>query len=368
MIDTKKFLKIFIEKDIKFFCGVPDSCVNKFCDELNESNMVRNTVTANEGAAVSLGVGHYLSKKKLSCIYLQNSGLGNATDPLTNLSNKEVYGIPIILLIGWRGAPSLKDEAQHKIQGRILKTTLNSYQIKHLEINNDRDFSKIKKLIDYSKRKSRIVAFLVKPKVFYRNEKISKRKESKNMIRRQDLIISLLRRIPKKTKIISSVGFNSRELYQIRKKHNFKNGKDFLMVGAMGHTAMVAFGISQNTNDQIICLDGDGSFVMHLGALTLLSNNRRKNFKYILIDNGSHESIGQQPTKLKNINYKKISEGLGFKKFFFTDDIKKLDKNVKSFIKSIGPSFLHVKIKIGTLDKLARPKKFLEIKNNFMRN
>ena len=141
------------------------------------------------------------------------------------------------------------------------------------------------------------------------------------------------------------------------------------MVGAMGHTAMVAFGISQNTNDQIICLDGDGSFVMHLGALTLLSNNRRKNFKYILIDNGSHESIGQQPTKLKNINYKKISEGLGFKKFFFTDDIKKLDKNVKNFIKSIGPSFLHVKIKIGTLDKLARPKKFLEIKkNNFMRN
>ena len=63
MIDTKKILKIFIEKDIKFFCGVPDSCVNKFCDELNESNMVRNTVTANEGAAVSLGVGHYLSKK-----------------------------------------------------------------------------------------------------------------------------------------------------------------------------------------------------------------------------------------------------------------------------------------------------------------
>ena len=89
------------------------------------------------------------------------------------------------------------------------------------------------------------------------------------MIRRQDLIISLLRRIPKKTKIISSVGFNSRELYKLEKKHNFKNGKDFLMVGAMGHTAMVAFGISQNTNDQIICLDGDGSFVMHLGALTL---------------------------------------------------------------------------------------------------
>ena len=115
-------------------------------------------------------------------------------------------------------------------------------------------------------------------------------------------------------------------------------------------------------------MDGDGSFIMHLGALTLLSNNKRKNFKYILLDNGSHESIGKQPTKLKNINFKKISEGLGFKKFYFTDSIKTLDKNIKNFIKSKGPSFLHVKIKIGTLEKLARPKKFLEIKKNFMKN
>ena len=130
MINTQKLLKLFTRKDIKFFCGVPDSCVNKFCDELNQSKVVKNTVTANEGSAVSLGVGHYLSKRKLPCIYLQNSGLGNATDPLTNLSNKEVYGIPMILLIGWRGAPSIKDEAQHNIQGRILKNTLNSYQIK----------------------------------------------------------------------------------------------------------------------------------------------------------------------------------------------------------------------------------------------
>ena len=85
-------------------------------------------MTANEGSAVSLGVGYYLSKKKLACIYLQNSGIGNTTDPLTNLSNKEVYKIPVILMIGWRGAPGIKDEVQHDVQGRILINLLKLYQ------------------------------------------------------------------------------------------------------------------------------------------------------------------------------------------------------------------------------------------------
>ncbi len=368
MINTQKLLKLFTRKDIKFFCGVPDSCVNKFCDELNQSKVVKNTVTANEGSAVSLGVGHYLSKRKLPCIYLQNSGLGNATDPLTNLSNKEVYGIPMILLIGWRGAPSIKDEAQHNIQGRILKNTLNSYQIKNIEIKNEKDFSKISKLVNFARKNSRCVALIVKPKVFYNNIKKSIKKEDKTKIKRQDLILSLLKNIPKKTKIISSVGFNSRELFQLRKTYNFKNGKDFLMVGAMGHTSMVALSISQNTKDLTICLDGDGSFIMHLGALTLLGSQKRKNFKYILVDNESHESIGHQPIHLKNINYKKISEGLGFNNFYYTNNIKNLNTSIKKFLKSSGPSFLHVKIKIGTLKNLVRPKKFNEIKNKFMKN
>ncbi len=368
MINAQKLLNLFIKKNIKFFCGVPDSCINKFCDQLNLSKKVSNIVAANEGSAVSLGIGHYLSKKKLPCVYLQNSGLGNATDPLTNLSNKEVYGIPMILMIGWRGAPSIKDEAQHDIQGRILKKTLKSYQIKHVELKNEKDFSKVSKLIRYAKNNSRTVAFLIKPKVFFNNIKKKKEKRKKFQIKRQDLILSILKNIPKKTKIISSVGFNSRELYQLRKEYKFENGKDFLMVGAMGHTSMVALSISQNIKDQTICLDGDGSFIMHLGALTLLGGHKRKNFKYILVDNESHESIGNQPIYLKNINYEKISEGLGFKKFYFVNNLKDLDYKVRKFIKSSGPSFIHVKIAIGTLDNLVRPKRFKEIKKNFMKN
>tara|TARA_B100001057_G_scaffold77424_1_gene72297 strand:- start:2862 stop:3968 length:1107 start_codon:yes stop_codon:yes gene_type:complete len=367
MIDTKKFLNLLLKKDIKYFCGVPDSCTNKFCDELNLNKKTINTVTANEGSAVSLGIGYHLSKKKLPCIYLQNSGLGNATDPLTNLSNKEVYKIPMLLLIGWRGAPGIKDEAQHDIQGRILKDTLNSFSIKYLEIKNEKDFPKISKLIKYANTKSRCIALLIKPKIFQNNIKKRLIKKVKSEISRKDLVLALLKNIKKKTNIISSVGYNSRELYQLRKEYKFKNGKDFLLVGGMGHTSMVSLGVSQNTKSETVCIDGDGSFIMHLGALTILGNEKRKNFKYILVDNESHESIGNQTINLKNINFRKLSESLGFKKYFFTYKKKELEKNIKNILKANGPSFLHIKIKTGTLKNLVRPKNFYQIKKNFMR-
>ncbi len=366
MINTTNFVKYLYRKDIKFYCGVPDSCVNEFCNELNKHKKIKNIVTANEGSGVSLGIGYYLSKKKLACVYLQNSGIGNATDPLTNLSNKEVYKIPMILLIGWRGAPGIKDEAQHDVQGRILTKLLKLYQIKYTEIKNDSDLPKISKLINYSKKKSRCVALLVKPKIFSKNKKNIKGNNQKKEILRKHLITSLLKNVSKKTKIITSVGFNSRELYQIRKEKNFKNGKDFLMIGAMGHTSMVSIGISKHTNENTICVDGDGSFIMHLGALTLVGDDKRKNFKYILVDNESHESIGDQPISLKNINIKRLSQALGFKKFFYTEKINKLDFLMKKFINSPGPSFYHIKIKTGTLPNLVRPKKFEEIKKRFM--
>ena len=366
MINTKKFLSFLLKNDIKYFCGVPDSCTNKFCDELNLNKKTKNIVTANEGSAVSLGIGYYLSKNKLPCIYLQNSGLGNATDPLTNLSNKEVYKIPMLLLIGWRGAPGIKDEAQHDIQGRILKTTLRSYNIKFLEIENEKDFPRISKIIKYSKKESRCIALLIKPKIFRNNIKKRLLKEAKSEITRKNLLLTLLKNIKKKTNIISSVGYNSRELYQLRKEYGFKNGKDFLLVGGMGHTSMVSLGVSENKKIETNCIDGDGSFIMHLGALSILGNEKRKNFKYILVDNESHESIGKQTITLKNLNFKKLSEGFGFKDYTFVYKKKELEKKLRKLLKSSGPSFLHIKIKTGTLKNLVRPKDFLQIKRNFM--
>ena len=152
-IDPKELVKIFKKNKINFFSGVPDSCTLQFCNELLITKRIKNTVAANEGIAVSLGVGHYLATREVPCIYLQNSGIGNATDPITNLCEQNIYNIPLILIIGWRGAPGIKDEPQHNLQGKILKKILNLYKIKYIEINSNNDLNKVSKLISICKKK-----------------------------------------------------------------------------------------------------------------------------------------------------------------------------------------------------------------------
>ena len=366
MVDTKKLFNLFQKKNINFFSGVPDSCMNEFCNELSNHKNVDNIIAANEGSAVSLGIGYHLATSKIPCVYMQNSGLGNATDPITNLMSKNVYNIPMIILIGWRGAPSIKDEAQHDIQGKVLLDSLKLFEIKNVVINNNTDLKKAENLINYSKKNSARVALIFKPKIL---TKVSpKHKQNRNKILREDFIVELLNKINKNTKIISSVGFNSRELFYLRKRENISNGRDFLLVGGMGHTAMTALSITKYTKSEVVCMDGDGSFIMHLGALSILRNFNSPNFKYILIDNESHESIGVQPISINKIDFKKLSESLGFKNFYLIESKNEIKKKVNQFLKSKGPSFLHVKIKIGSIKNLPRPKDFISIKRNFMKD
>ncbi len=366
MINTKKFFGILKRRGINFFSGVPDSCLNEFCNELSNHKDITNLIAANEGSAVSLGIGYNLATSKIPCIYMQNSGLGNATDPLTNLISKSIYNLPMILLIGWRGAPSIKDEAQHDIQGKILLDSLKLFRIKSIVMETEKDFKKAENLINYAKKKSARVALIFKPKTLTKVK--HSHKENKNKILREEFILELIKNINKKTKIISSVGFNSRELFFIRKREKIKNGKDFLMVGGMGHTAMTALSISKYVKSKVICLDGDGSFIMHLGALSILKNFKATNFKYILIDNEAHESIGMQPIFINKIDFKNLSKSFGFKNFFLIREKKEIKIKISNFLKYKGPSFLHVKVKVGTIRNLPRPKNFLNIKKNFLKN
>ena len=363
MINTKKFVNLLINNKINFFSGVPDSCTNEVCNELSLRKKIYNHIAPNEGHAVSLGIGYYLSSLKLPCIYFQNSGLGNATDPLTNLMSKYVYNIPAIFLIGWRGAPNLKDEKQHVIQGKSLLNTLKKFEVKYLILNTEKDFSKVKKLINLPKKKSMRVAIIIKKNTF---SKIETKIKNPNKILRFDFLYNLLKNIKKNTKIISSVGFNSRELFYIRENSKLRNGSDFLVVGGMGHTLPISIAHQAfNKKNTTICLDGDGSFLMHLGSFVLLKKFKLKKLKYILVDNNSHESIGGQKINL-NPNTKQLATSFGFKNYNELKSPKKIDTTIKNFLKKKGPSFLHVKIKVGTkIKKIPRPKDFKKIIRNF---
>ena len=366
MIKVDSLIKILEKNHSNFFTGVPDSILKQLSIYLQKKNKKQHIVASNEGAAISIGIGHYLSTKKIPCIYMQNSGLSNALNPLISIANKKVYSIPLILIIGWRGSPHIKDEPQHNVKGKITLDLLKLLNIKYTIIRKISDLVKFNKKIKNAKKNKTIVACLIEQGILEKNKKIEIKKDFYHL-NKELFLKTLLETVKKNTKIISSTGYNSRELMYLRNKYSFKNSKDFYMVGGMGHTSSVALGYSLFSNKQIVCVDGDGSFLMHLGSIKTAGTFANKNFKYILLNNNSHDSVGGQNTYANNIDFEKLSKSLGFEKFHSIKNKNNLKKKIKNFLTENNLNFLEVKISNNKIKKLPRPTDLIKIKNLFMK-
>ena len=366
MIDVKNLFKFLNQNGIKFFSGVPDSILKNINWHLEKKSKKQHIIVANEGSAIASCIGYFLSTGKLSCAYMQNSGLSNAINPLISVAHKKVYSIPIFLMIGWRGSPGVKDEPQHLAKGSITLKLLKLLNIKYCVLNNENDFINLKKLINFSKKNNSTVACLFKKNILTSKDKFRQNNYVKSDIQRETFIKILLENISSKTNLISTTGYTSRELYQIRSKYNLRKGSDFYMVGGMGHSSMVALGVSLYKNTTVICLDGDGSMIMHLGSITNIGHFAKNNYKHILLNNFSHESVGGQKTGSENLNFQELAKGAGYKKYFYLNKQKEISKIIKKFLVSKGPSLLEVAIKPGTTKKLLRPRSLVKVKNKFM--
>ena len=366
MIKVDTLIKTLRNNGCDFFTGVPDSVLKELSIILKKKNKRNHIIATNEGSAVSIGIGHYLATKKIPAIYMQNSGLSNALNPLISISHKKVYSIPLILIIGWRGSPRVKDEPQHNVKGKITKNLLRLLNIKYTILRSNLDLIKFNNQIKWAKKNNQVVACLIEQGILEKNSK-DNNKKNYYKLDKEFFLNKLLNNLNNKTKIIASTGYNSRELMYLREKYNLKNSKDFYMVGGMGHTSSVALGYSMFKKNQTICIDGDGSLLMHLGSLKTIGSFGNKNLKFVLLNNNSHDSVGGQPTYSNDIDFKKFSKSLGFKKFYCIKNKNSIDKVLKNFLKENSLSFLEVKISNSRIKNLPRPKNLIDIKNKFMK-
>ena len=310
MIKVESLISLLKRNNSNFFTGVPDSVLKELSYYLQNKDKKSHIIATNEGSAVSLAIGHYLATKKVPCVYMQNSGLSNALNPLISIAHKKVSSIPLILIIGWRGSPKIKDEPQHNVKGKITQSILKLLNIKYTIIRSNSDLKKFEKQIKIAKKKSSIIACLIEQGTLEKSNKQNKKKDFYKLDK-ELFLKTLLQSLKKNTKIISSTGYNSRELIYLRDKYKIRNSSDFYMVGGMGHASSVALGYSLSNKKTTICLDGDGSFLMHLGSIKTTGTFAKKNFKYILLNNNSHDSVGGQSTHAHNINFEKLSKSLG---------------------------------------------------------
>ena len=367
MIYTEDLLKNFLSNNINFFTGVPDSILKNFLSKINKYNKDKHIVAVNEGSAVSIGIGYYLSTKKIPCIYMQNSGLGNSINPLISIAHKNVYSIPLLLLIGWRGAPGTPDEPQHITKGKITTSILKSLGIKYHILKNKNDLKKINKLTKYSLKNKKIVACLIKKNTLKNKIDKSFKVKKRNSIFRYEFLSHLLDQIKKNTNVISTTGYTSREIIHLRNEKKIKNGKYFYMVGGMGHSLAVSLGVSLNSKNTTVCVDGDGSILMHLGSMRSVAYYGNSNLKHIVLNNNSHESVGGISTNIEGSNLKIFCKGIGYKNYFNIKSKKNSKKTISNFLQSKGPSLLEVKISNGSFKNLLRPNNLIKIKNKFLK-
>lgn len=357
-IQPLQFYRLLTENNVNFFTGVPDSLLKQLCLCIDDNvSSDKHIIAANEGNAVALASGYHLGTDELALVYMQNSGLGNAINPLLSLADPEVYSIPMLILIGWRGEPGVKDEPQHIKQGKVQLDLLDSLKLKYDIISSDDSEwqQKVKKGIKFAKSNNCPFVVVIKKGTFDKYNSALKSNYSEGMLREESLEI-LLKHIHEDAIIVSTTGKTSREIFEIREKNNQSHFKDFLTVGSMGHCSSIAFGIAlAQPKRKVICIDGDGAFLMHLGALATIGKVQPSNFYHILMNNFVHESVGGQKTAIDSINVAGVVKSLNYNNILSVNTAKDLSKKLTEYFNSNGPSFIELKLKPGSRSDLGRP-------------
>ena len=315
MLDQKLVFEELANHGVNFFTGVPDSYLNGFCNYALANCGNRNIIAANEGNAVGIAAGYYFASKEIPLVYMQNSGLGNTINPLASLVDKDVYAVPMLLLIGWRGqGNSEPNHPQHKLQGEITPKILDVMHIPYSVLSDDdAEFAAIiERAVSYC-RETRQPYGLIAPKGVMADPDKPNNKDAVYPMSREEAIEVILDHMPEDTIYSATTGRATRELFFLREKRDETKAHDFLNVGSMGHASSVALGIAlEKPERKVVTLDGDSAAMMHMGALTMVSKLNVPNYMHVVLNNGAHESVGGQPSAGHKVDFTKIAEACGY--------------------------------------------------------
>ena len=370
MIRPLFFYELLKENGTGFFTGVPDSLLKSFCAYLTDTAGSKNhIIAANEGCAVGLAAGYYFATGNVPLVYMQNSGLGNTVNPLLSLADREVYSVPLLLVIGWRGEPNVHDEPQHIKQGRVTCSLLDAMEIPYCVLSDEETEAKLQleKAYSHIKALSSPYAIVVRKGIFD-SYKLKTNEAVPAEMSREEAIEKIVLNAPSNACFVSTTGMASRELYELRDKHGQGHAKDFLTVGSMGHASQIALGIALTKEDKpVFCIDGDGAAIMHLGGLTAIGSQRPKNMVHIVLNNGAHDSVGGQPTVGRKINLCAVAQACGYDKVVSVKTLEELQSRLKELCINSGSVFIEVLVSKGARADLGRPKSSpIENKKAFM--
>ena len=357
MITPEFFIETLQAEGVEFFTGVPDSLLKNVCAYITDHfDSDHNIIAANEGGAVALAAGYHLATGKVGCVYMQNSGEGNAVNPLASLTDPEVYHIPLLLLIGWRGRPGVHDEPQHVKQGKITTGLLNVMGINYEVLSKEENQAakQIEKAMKCIRETGDAYALVVEKDTFdsYTLQNVVK---NDYPMSREEAIKIVAASIPSDAVVVSTTGMISRELFEYRAAMGQAHDRDFLTVGSMGHASMIALGIAlQHPERKVYCFDGDGASIMHMGNMAIVGSKHPDNYVHVVFNNGAHDSVGGQPTVGHNIDMVGIARALNYEHALSVSTPEQLQDALRDEL-SQGLRFIEIRVKKGNRKDLGRP-------------
>ena len=347
---VEDFFQSLTDNNVNCFCGVHDSLLKDFCAYVTDNvSSDKHTITANEGNAIGLATGHYLATGNPAVVYMQNSGIGNCVNPLLSLTDEEVYNIPLLLLIGWRGEPDKKDEPQHVKQGKVTDKLLEAMGIKYAILPENFEEAKpmINSAFSYMKETKCPFAFIIRKGLFEKYS-LKNKKQNASDFKREEAIETVIKNLNSSDVVVGTTGHISREIYETRNRLNQSHKQDFLTVGGMGHASSIALGIAlEKTDRRVFCFDGDGAFLMHQGSIVVNASKELNNFKHIVFNNEAHDSVGSQPTTINYADIKELVLNSGYKKSYAVSNKEELEKILPEFLNDTCTSLLEIKVKCG---------------------
>lgn len=358
MISPQFFYDTLANYGINFYAGVPDSLLKNLCAYITDhADASHNIIAANEGGAMGLAAGHYLATSQIPVVYMQNSGEGNIINPLASLTDKEVYNIPVLLVIGWRGKPGVHDEPQHVKQGKVTTGLLNVMGIDYTVLSKEEDKAaiQIKKAVEYMQDTKECYALVIEKDTFdaYTLQNVEK---NDFVLSREEAIQTVAAALGEKDAIVSTTGMISRELFEYRTAKNEGHERDFLTVGSMGHASQIALGIAMAKPDRKIwCFDGDGATIMHMGSMAIVAQKAPKNYVHVIFNNGAHDSVGGQPTVGLQIDLTAVAKAVGYKHVYSCNTKDYLQELLADIKQKDGPILLQICVKKGNRKDLGRP-------------
>jgi phosphonopyruvate decarboxylase len=347
------------QSELTFLSSVPCSILNPILSACYGTASIQHVTACSEGEAIGIASGAWLAGKNAG-VMMQNSGLGNAVNPLTSLNFP--FQIPLALFISWRVQPGRKDEPQHELIGKITPSLLDLMQVKSSVVSPDSCeldaiFSDMKAHLNRRQSYALIIppeksdsALLPEANAIgsLRSDHFDLR-DSDDVPTRYSAMEACLSVLPEHAAVIATTGKTGRELFTISDQERF-----FYQVGSMGCASAISLGVALNTKLPVCVFDGDGAALMKLGNLATIGSQSPRNLMHVIFDNGVYDSTGGQRTSAGTTDLAGVAKACGYR-VYQANSLAGLKSSIKRALDAHGPTLIHMKISTGSVSGLLRP-------------